>query len=138
MAYITQDELAALVPDEWIQGSLDDDEDGSQDSGLWEKIIAAVDEDIDGRISPRYGPNVSPVPALIKAAARAIGASLLWKRWGRGDEHNPWSGEAERLQRKLDLIGEGKLSLTAEDPDEGQDVIGEPIRTFSPTGKLMV
>lgn len=140
MSYVAQTDLKGLVPDEYLVGATDDEQSGAVDATVFAAIATAVDEDINGRLAAAYATPLSPVPDLVKAAAKVLVAYLLYARRGVADERNPWAEQAKYWRGKLDSIGKGEQALT-HDQDKANApavLISEPARTHSAGGNLMV
>lgn len=140
MAYISQADLKGMVPEEYLTEALDDDSSGVADTGMWDLVATAVDEEIDGRLAGRFEVPISPVPDVIKAAAKVLAANLLYKRRGVSDEVNPWTGDAKYWKEKLDRIGNGKepLKHDADAANAPAVLIEEDAKTYPSNGDLMV
>ncbi|MFA5058269.1 MAG: phage protein Gp36 family protein [Opitutaceae bacterium] len=138
MAYTTEAELTALIDKARLAAAQDDDADGSPDPGILASVISAAGDDIDGRIGARYATPVSPVPAAIKAAAKAIALCFFYKRRGVADDANPWKAEAESWQKKLDAIGDGTAQLELnKTPGDAGAVVSEPAKTYDSQDRLL-
>ena len=114
MAYIVESDMYAYVTAGNLLKALDDTASGSATVGLFDNILAAVTDDIDGRCRRTFS-DVVPLPPLIKQAAIILTAELLWNRRPIGTESNPWTKRADTIREQLDRIGRGVdiLSLPA-------------------------
>jgi phage gp36-like protein len=140
MPYVTKADLEGLIPPQFLLEALDDDGDGAEDAGLWDRVAAQAGEAVDALLGQRFAvPFASPLPALVSQAAKIFAASALYRRRGMTSDRNPFAKEEERLSVKLSRIGEGKEPLTPE-ADRAQDsisVISEDAKTY-PAGRLIV
>jgi hypothetical protein len=140
MAYITQNELKGLIPDEYLSQAMDDESAGAATDGVWASISAAVDEEIDGRLAASYATPIAPAPKSLKAAAKSIALCLIYKRRGIANDQNPWVTDAEYWRKKLDEIGQGKQPLQYDSAKAAEPavLISEAAKTHSASGHLMV
>lgn len=141
MAYVEQTDIEALIPSDFLTQSLDDDSDGVADSGVWDKVVEAVGDEIDGALGQKYAvPFGEPCPSVVKAAAKVLALWSLYQRRGFAGERNPWEAEAKRLRDKLDRIGRGEDALTPDNLGKmpGGVVIAEDSKTYDANGNLMV
>ena len=142
MSYISHSDLEARVEPELIRQALDDDKDGVEDSGLWEKVMASVEKEIHGALESRYAiPFDLPYPAAVVDATLTLMAHALYIRRGLSGDQNPWTKQAEAIRTKLDKIGKGDLALTATGAApaaSGGEVIGETARLYDSEGRLML
>lgn len=141
MAYITQDQLKAKVPGQYIVEALDDDGDGAQDAGAWERLMDDVGRQIHAILAESYAvPFAAPAPDAIVDAALVLAAELLYSRRGKTGDQNPWAKQAEALRKRLQSIADGKEDLPnlVRLAGEGGAAIVEDARTFEPSGRLMI
>jgi len=140
MAYVEKADLKGLIPDEYLDEALDDDQSGLPDNGSWAGVAAAVADEIDGRLAARYATPVTPVPALIRAAAKVFALAILYRRRGSDDKTNPWAEQEKTWKDRLDKIGSGDEPLThdAAAAVPSGSVISESSKTFEGSGRLMV
>ena len=137
--YVTLDEMIAQVPSEYITQAMDDDGEGGADSGVWDQVSAAVSDAVDGPLGQIYDvPFSTPLPAIVKQAARVFCAEMLYLRRGVSGDKNPWTARADKIRAKLDRIATGSESLGPDFDKEAPagSVITEPAKTYS--DKLMV
>jgi phage gp36-like protein len=140
MPYVEQTEIEALIPADFLKQALDDDGDGEVDAGVWDKIVVAVQDEIDAALSPTYDVPFADPPAPVKAAAKVLALWSLYQRRGFSGAANPWETQATRQRDKLDSIGKGDIALTDDNTGftEGGVVITEPAKTFDSSGRMMV
>jgi phage gp36-like protein len=139
MPYLTQAEIEADIPPQFLLEALDDDNDGVADSGLWDKIEVSAAEAIDGVLGQRFTvPFAAPLPAIVKTAARVFILEKLYARRGTKSEDNPWVSQANKLRAKLDLIADGEepLSPGVQKQNESVTVMKEAAKTTSSTESI--
>lgn len=139
MAYFTFAELTALIPEEWLTQSLDDDESG--DADLFAEVQASAENAVNAPLSLRYATPVAVTP-LIKRAALLIAAEMCYARRNQKDrfpyaeELNGRQGQKGGLRYLLEQIGAGEMQLTPTtgglNPSGG--IVADPSRTNS--GKI--
>lgn len=137
-AYTTRAAVVAKLPDRFLVEALDDDNDGIEDEGLFDQILANVVTEIDGYLEGRYTLPISPVPAILRSAALTLMLEELYRRRGITDEANPHVKPAASLRGRLTLIAKGELPLvaTVEKAAAAVTVITEPARTHASGGGL--
>ena len=141
MAYFLRSELEAKVPHLLVVQALDDDQDGEEDPGNWDALVAEVGRQIDGRLEGRFAvPLAEPHPAVVREAAVIFAAEAVYLRRGFGGEQNPWLSQANASRARLEKIGRGDLPLTyqAQPEQSSGAVIGEPARMHDASGRMMV
>lgn len=141
--YITRPALNALVPPQFVLQALDDNSDGVEDAGLFDQILANVQQEIDGTLGKRYTvPFQNPIPSIIGNAALIFMGEALYTRRGYGDEAkpNPFAVRAKGIRSDLADIAAGTVPLfpTLNRAKPSGTVIGEPAKTTSPTGRTSV
>lgn len=140
MPYVEQTDIEALIPAEFLLQALDDDQDGEADPGVWDKLVVAVGDEIDGALGQKYTvPFATPYPSVVKAAAKVLALWSLYQRRGLAGDRNPWESEAKRQRDKLDRIGKGLDPLTPDNLGKkpGGVVITETAKTYDGNGNLM-
>jgi hypothetical protein len=141
MPYIVQTDLEAKVPATLILQALDDNADGVQDDGLWDKVYTAVENEIHGVLEGRYAvPFASPYPSVVVTAAFVLMAEAIYLRRGLAGDQNPWTKQAADIRKTLADIGSGDKPLKYEvtPAQTGGAVISEPAKTYQEGGLLMV
>jgi len=150
-AYITFAQVVAGLPAGITGQLLDDTGAGTPDMDIWQQIVAAVGQEIDGKIGQRYAlPLPDPLPQILLNAGFVLAAELLYQRKGFFGDSNPWFDRATAIRGTagqqggqpglLDKIAAGELPLS---PDLNRkrpsaSVITEPTRTHSATGRLSI
>lgn len=114
MSYISQADLSAEIPADFVTQALDDDADGVPDAGVWELVAAAVDRSVDAYLGRRYAVplTMSPLPAVVAQAALVFACELLHQRRGMSGEKNPYTKRADAWRKTLERIASGEESLT--------------------------
>ncbi len=139
--YALRADLEAIIPPHFIVQALDDDADGQEDAGLFEKVADAADRAVNAYLSGRYTtPFGAPYPDLVSEAAKVFIAESLYARRGYESERNPYTARANALRKQLEAIGNGNGSLggvpadtTATRPPMA--IVSEPSRT-TPSQKI--
>lgn len=113
MPYVAQADLENLIPADFIVEALDDDADGSADTGAWDQVAAAAARQIDGYLEQRYAlPLDTPYPNLVTEAAVVFAAEILYQRRGMHGDKNPFARRADRLRASLADVASGESPLT--------------------------
>lgn len=140
MSYITQDQLSAKVPAAALLEALDDDGDGAQDKGAWERLMEDTDRRIHGFLAQSYAvPFAAPVPDVIVDAATVYSAELVYQRRGKYGDQNPWTKRADAMDKRLQGIAESDEELPGATAVSGSGgtVIGEDSKVYDSNGQLM-
>jgi phage gp36-like protein len=113
MSYVTQAELEVLIPAAHLVNGLDDDGDGVADAEVLAGVLAAAGRMVDAYLEGLYAtPLTDPIPNLVREAALAFAAELVYARRQTPGEKNPWTGRADGWRARLKEIGEGEAPLT--------------------------
>lgn len=129
MAYSTQAEVEAVIPARFLAEALDDDANGTADTGLLTAIFGVVDTEIDGIISPAVTvPITGTVPQTIRSAALILTCEAVYLRRGVTGDANPWTERARDVRDLLGRIGRGEVSIdatgiTAASFDDSHDLV---------------
>ena len=131
MPYVLRADIEAKIPPAQITEALDDDNDGIEDEGLWDKVAAGVDNEIDGFLSQRYALPLATAPAFLRSGACALACETLFQRRGIPAEQNPFTGAAGKFRTKLEAIATGKSLLEIGTPPAKPpiSIITEPAGT---------
>jgi phage gp36-like protein len=113
MAYVTRNELEAVVPASFLVDALDDDRDGAADDGLLESILEQASTECDALLGGRYRLPFSNPPAAVRAAALCLAAEAVQARRLGGDANNPWTSRAALWRERLEKMGRGEMPLDA-------------------------
>ncbi len=134
MAYFTQDDLSALIPDGWLTEGLDDDSDGTQDA--FAKVQRLAEARVNGVLGQRYAVPFAPgnagLDAFLLDVTAHVAARLVYQRRGMMEKF-PFAGELEVLWKRLGRIAEGldPLSPAIEQVNDTVAIISEPSRVYS-------
>ena len=141
MPYITQADLATLIPADFIIQALDDDSDRAADAGAWDAVEAEAAQAVDAYLEQRYTlPLATPVPSLVIQSAKIFACEILMQRRGLIGDKNPFTARANRLRTQLDEIASGERELT---PSSGTAqapsiaTITEPAGTVPASGNTL-
>jgi phage gp36-like protein len=139
--YASRSDLEAIIPPHFIVQALDDDADGVEDDGLFQKVSDAADRAVNAYLSGRYTtPFGAPFPDLVAEAAKIFVAESLYARRGYESDRNPYTARANGLRKQLESIGNGNGSLGGI-PDHSSGtrppmaIVTEPSRT-TPAQKI--
>ena len=80
MSYVTRDQVAARIPPPVLNDALDDNGDGTEDAGLFDSIVAAASQEVDGYLAGLYNVPFTVPPAKVKAAAFAFVCEAIYQR----------------------------------------------------------
>jgi phage gp36-like protein len=130
MSYTTRAAVEAHIPPDFVVKALDDDNDGNEDTGVFAACLAAVEDEIDGYLEPRYSLPLASVPKMIATAALHLLCEALYARRGYGidtDPKNPFAGRGSSARALLREIRGGivPLTTTTEKAKSQVDLIGE-------------
>lgn len=139
MPYVTLSQMKAALPPQITSQLLDDRGSGAADALAWAQVVAAVTQEIDGKLGQRYPLPLDPVPDLVGNYAFVLTAELLFQRRNFYDKANPWTERAKGVRHALQAIADGDQPLTATAPAASKParVISEPAKTVSSAGNLM-
>lgn len=126
-------DLVGMLPLERIVEALDDDRDGEADAAAWADVLERVGE----RLDDIFGSGTTAAEGVSTAYAQKVFAcELLFGRRGfSGDTQNPWTAQANAIEKRLRAHATG-----AERPllaDDGGTVITEPALMHLPDGGLI-
>lgn len=116
MAYVTETQIKTAIPAQHLTDALDDDRDGSADSGKLTEIIAQGSQQVDSLLESRYAvPFADPAPKKVAEAAFVFVCELLYQRRGLFDKDNPWFTRAEQWRKSLEKIGSGDGQIASDE-----------------------
>ena len=141
MAYVTESEMVAVVPEDVLTVAVDDDGTGIAKEGVWDIVATAAGRRVDAILAARYDvPFSSPYPDLVKDAALTFAAELLYLRKGIAGDANPWSKKAAEVLAHLQKVAKGEMDMDIASTDQAADadVVSEDSKTFSDNENLMV
>ncbi len=122
MPYTTRAQIETVIPASILVDALDDDRDGSEDSGVFTAIVEGASTDVDSYLAARYAvpfeadEEADPpvvIPAAVQSAALAFICERIYDRRPGAADKNPWKERADAWRKRLGLIGENKLPLDA-------------------------
>lgn len=103
MSYITQDQIAALIPMPKLVDALDDNGDGvidlidpdnPQSLTVLGQIMANASNEVDGFLQGRYSTPFADPPAVVVQATLMFACEAIYARREVGDDKNPFSPKA--------------------------------------------
>lgn len=140
--YTSRDALVTQIPPAFLLEALDDDNDGTEDSGLLAALLASVDDEVDGYLEARHSLPLPTVPRMVATAALHLACEALYARRGYhadSEPRNPWSGRADSARALLRAIRAGEQPLQIDIPkaDPQISVISEPAPLHSSSGRRL-
>lgn len=113
--YLTLSDLEGSIPPQFLIQALDDDNDQVIDAAAWAKVLADAQGEVDSYLEGKMPLplTITPVPMLIKQAAKAFVCELLYRRRATPDETNPWKKQADGLRKRLAAIQAGEVKMSA-------------------------
>lgn len=135
--YLIRADIEAALPLQFITDALDDDGDHAEDIGLYDKLAAKIQAEIDGELSRRYTLPLSTVPARLRSGAADLFCELLYKRRGIASDQNPHTAAASTFRTWLESVANGATSLLvgATPARPSISIISAPAGTV-PSGRL--
>jgi phage gp36-like protein len=115
MAYVTETQLTTAIPAQHLIDALDDDRDGTADTGKLTEVIAQGSQQVDALLESRYAVPFDPVPKKVAEAAFVFVCELLYQRRGLFSKDNPWFDRAERWREALEKIGNGEGQISTDE-----------------------
>lgn len=112
MSYCTQAQIETTIPPQHLNDALDDDRDGTADSGILDNIIEKASQQVDALLSGRYEVPFATPPTAVKEAAFIFACELIYDRRQILDK-NPFKDRADKWRERLEKIGAGDLPLDA-------------------------
>lgn len=117
MAYVTREQVNTKVPSQVLNDALDDDGDGSEDPGLFEKIVSAASTAVDGYLQGLFlVPFPDPAPSKVQQAAFVFVCETIYQRRNVPEEKNPFTAEATWWRNHLQKVGNRELPFDAGTP----------------------
>lgn len=112
MAYVVRADIEAEFDDTNLLRSLDDDGDGTEDSGLFTALSASVDAQVASHADLTSQLGLPSLPAtFLRYAARVFMCALLLRRRGVVDEMNPFSTPEKEIRARLERIESGEIDV---------------------------
>lgn len=131
--YASLDDLKKQIPEDLLIQLSDDAGTGAIDVTVTDTALETADVEIDGYLGARYALPLSPAPTILGKLAVDIAIYNLYARRQGPPEH--WQKRYDNTIRFLERIADGRISLGADDPDEGAassaEVVSTPERLFS-------
>lgn len=131
--YFEIEKLEALIPADWLIGSLDDDANGSAE--MFDSAREVAEDEINGYIGLRYELPLGTVPLFIKSGALYLAAEVCYARRGQSEAF-PWAENTKTLRSMLKSIARGEVPLYPKS-DSGSKAKGaskayvEPLKVHS-------
>ncbi|MFZ4394159.1 MAG: phage protein Gp36 family protein [Kiritimatiellia bacterium] len=141
MAYaVSQADLSAIVPPQFIVAALDDDNDGVADVGLWDTVSLEADRQINSRLAARFSVPLNPAPDLVIEAKKIFLAEMMYLRRGVSGDANPWTKQADGMRKRLESIGKGDEEISAGTAPvrTGGSLISEPTKLHQGNGQILL
>lgn len=135
--YLVRADIEAALPPQFITEALDDDGDRVEDFGLYDKLAAKIQSEIDGELSRRYTLPLSTVPARLRSGAADLLCELLYKRRSIPADQNPHTAAANTFRTWLADVAAAKTPLIpGQAPARPHiSIISEPAGTV-PSGRI--
>lgn len=112
MAYTTQAKIESKIPPPHLNDALDDDRDGTADSGVIDTIIEVASTAVDALLAARYEVPFTTPPAMVQEAALIFACEAIYDRRQILDK-NPYTARADDWRELLGKIGGGAGSIDA-------------------------
>lgn len=143
MAYVTRAQVTAKLPPQFLLQALDDNGDGTEDTDLFDAVVAGADAEVDGILGQRFDvPFTGTVPPIVGQAALIFVLDTLYLRRGYGTEANPnpVAGRAKDMRKKLEDIAKSDQPLAPEVSSSRPKVtvISQTSRVYSPNGNAVL
>jgi len=137
--YVQRDEVDALIPPGVVIKALDDDGDGEEDEGVWEKLADTIQNVIDGYLAPRFSLPLATVPKLVKSCALTLANEAIYDRCGFSGDKNPWASRSKAVHQLLQNIMNGDLGLGVdhEPANATPGIVSEPSKMHR-AGQMMI
>lgn len=136
MAYATLEDLLDQISEQDLTDLTDDTGAGAIDQDKVARAIADADAEIDAYCGVRHLVPLSPVPAVIRKLSVDLALYNLFARRGIVPEDR--KDRRDQALIFLRLVGSGKVTLGADDPDSTPSQADDPVvscqdRVFSRT-----
>jgi phage gp36-like protein len=137
MSYILRADIEAEAPTAVLAQALDDDGDGFEDLGLFDKIAERASSDVDGILGQRFEvPFLSPVPPIVSRAARIFFLAAMYRRRQVREEDNPYAAQEREMAAKLGRIATGDEPLSPGSVQGEAILSSEDSRTHDDGGRI--
>lgn len=111
MSYTTRAKVEARVPKSLVVRACDRDDDGAEDSGVFDTLLATIETEIDGLIAAAIDLPFTTVPSAVQDAALVLVCEALYANVNTPVKENPWADRATRVREFLAQVGQGKAVL---------------------------
>lgn len=112
MAYIKRDQVLNVISKDDLNAFLDDDRDGTEDTGRFDSTVSMCSLAVDGQLAAIYTvPFSSPVPAMVQAATLAFFGEMVYQKRLTPTEKNPFKTQADMWRKSLNSIRENGTGL---------------------------
>lgn len=118
MAYVTQTQIETAIPPTHLTDALDDNRDGTADTGKLTAVIDQASQQVDALLESRYAVPFVTVPKKVAEAAFTFVCELLYQRRGLFGDDNPWFKRAEQWRETLKAIGSGEGQIASDEAQE--------------------
>lgn len=130
MPYATRQDLEDLIPAPDVTAALDDDGDGVEDAGIYDRLADGADRKVNSYLQGRYGhlmPWAGSPPDLCRTAAAAFLAEGLYHRRPGADAPQKIKDAAKEARDALRDIQKGKAHLHSGAVESSPvEIIAEP------------
>lgn len=112
--YTTRETVEANVQADLVVRACDRDNDGVEDAGTFDALVASVGTEVEALVAPSVQMStLSSAPALLCDAALKIVCERLYRLLSTPPKDNPWKDDADEARRTLRAVGAGTLRLDA-------------------------
>ena len=112
MGYVVRADIEAEFDDLHLLQALDDDGDGTEDSGLFTSLSATVDALVSSHADMISQLCLPTLPAtFLRYCARVFMCALLIRRRGAVDEMNPFATPEKEIRTRLERIESGEIDV---------------------------
>lgn len=94
-----------------LNNFLDDDNDGTEDSGLFDATVAAAQMTVDAMLAGIYSVPFSTIPPLAAQATLIFFCEILYSKRLTPDQVNPYKARADMMRKTLNTIRENGTGL---------------------------
>mgnify|MGYP001267666839 CR=1 FL=1 len=126
MSYCTQAQIETTIPAPVLNDALDDDRDGTADTGVLTNIIAQADQAVDAFLGGIYTVPFETPPAAVREASYIFACELVYAR-RQVVQENPFTARADAWRTRLQKIGNGEMPLD-----------NATSKTFTPGASILV
>ena len=142
MVLFTQSDQVASIPEATQLLALDDNADGSADSGAFAAVLADAEQWIAGYLEQAGITLLNPPPARLKHLGVRYAEYTLWRRRGGAEKASKIYEEwLEPGMMWLERIARGQEKLSPQapgDPATQAGAITEPAKSYPSDGRLLV